>query len=214
MMRVKNKCVVLMIVFIVFIFNNCFSHMGKKYEAIDSNFMLDSGKSISVLSGRIDDTDVLLSDTLRKQLSVSGKFKVMPEDEMRKRIKEYPFKSHLIDFRIINDIEYNKECFTPIMNETSKKRIDEIQKSLQTDYVMVVWIDTTRVVTSSTFTSPSNIINSGQMFVVSRIYSYPDGKLVGFSARWFDTSSIFSSEDDIIKETSADIMDQVIDKTK
>jgi len=159
------------------VFISCSTNKGKKFTPVDEGFLIESGKSIAVLSGTNGDNDINLAELISERMIIEGRLKVMPQAEISRRIPRYPLNVNLIDFsyndkRIKNNPSY--------LSDTSKAGIDAVQKILKTDYILIVWID-------SLSSLPYN--DQRAMNVASRLISYPAAKVVAYSFRWNEKHS-------------------------
>lgn len=156
---------------------SCSTNKGKKFTPVDEGLLIESGKSIAVLSGNNGDNDIQLAEMISERLIIEGKLKVMPQAEISQRIPQYPLNVNLIDFSYNDKKIKNNPSY---LSDLSKAGIDAIQKILKTDYILVVWID-------SLSSLPYN--DQRAMNVASRLISYPDAKVVAYSFRWNEKHS-------------------------
>ncbi len=183
---------------------------GRKFMSVDSSLMLETGKSIAVISGRNDDNDIELTEMVIEKLTASGKFKVLPHSEVKKTVPRYPLNINLIDFYLAED---NEKRYTPYITKTSKEAIDAVQRLVKTDYVLVVWIDYIGAWKGS---NPGGGESASKyMLVMTRLLSYPGGTLEGFSSRWNENNDIiFSDWEDFFGDVSAELVKEIMIKTK
>lgn len=182
--------------------------LGKKYTSVEPGFMLEPGKSIAVISGRNDDSDIQLVEMVTEKLSASKKFKVLQQSEIKKMVPRYPLNVNVIDFSIAGDKD---KRYTSYLNSTSKEAIDAIHKLVKTDYVLVVWIEGMQAQSVSYYGGGSSQTN--YMLVMSRLIAYPGGTVVGYSARWNEDSTIFGDWENFFKDVSKGLVKDIINKT-
>jgi hypothetical protein len=210
MVVIKNTVRFLISMSVIVTITGCFQDLGRKYEPVSAGFMLDPNKSIAVLSGHNDDSNIGLTEMVIEKLAASGKFKVMAQNDIKKSIQDYPLNVNLVDFTIAGNVE---KRYTPYISDTSKRAFDAAGKNLKTDYVMVVWIDNMKSVSTSNFNSPSNISETKAMCIMSRVIAYPEGKIVGYSARWNESSAMLGNWENFMKNAAQDLVQEIIFKT-
>ena len=163
--------------FISFLLSCGTTNEGRKFTLVDTDFNIKSGKSIAVINGHNDDNSINYAEMITNRISKSGKLKALSQAEITKKISRYPLNVDLIDF-IPNDDSPNQKSY--YISETSKKSIDYIQKQLNTDYILVVWVD--QVFTMQNMTQRALIVSS-------RLISYPESKVIGYSHRYNENHS-------------------------
>lgn len=169
-MSYKEKVITMMVCIICTAYSlSCTSYRGKKFTSVDNGFKLEQGKSIAVFSGTNDDNSIHLAEMISERLAKEGKYKVITQSEISKKISRYPLNTNLVNFDNAND---ETLLHPPYVNENSKNNIDSFQKIIKADYILVVWI-------SRTITS--NNVTEREMIVISRLISYPMGNVVGYS---------------------------------
>lgn len=210
MFYVKKIKVFIMCLLCISFFYNCSSaDLGKKYTPVESGFMLEPGKSIAVISGRNDDNDIQLTEMVSEKLTATKKFKVLQQSDIKKMVPKYPLNLSVIDFSIAGD---QAKRYTPYLTSTSKTAIDAVHKSVKTDYILVVWIEGIQSQNVSYYGGGGNQTN--YMLVMSRLISYPEGNVAGYSARWNEDSSIFGGWEGFFKDVSKSLVKDIINKTK
>ncbi len=163
--------------FIFFILSCGTTNEGRKFTLVDPDFNIKSGKSIAVINGHNDDNSINYAEMITNSISKTGKLKALSQAEIIKKIPRYPLNIDLIDFISKDDSPNQKSYY---MSETSKKSIDVIQKQLNTDYILVVWVD--QVFTMQNMTQRALIVSS-------RLISYPESKVIGYSRRYNENHS-------------------------
>lgn len=182
--------------------------VGRKFTPVETGFMLDSGKSIAVISGHNDDNDIQLAEMITEKLTATGKFKVLTQSEITKKMPQYPLNYNVIDFVISGEDDRN---YSPYLNNSSKERIDALQKQVKADYILVVWIEGMNEFQSRNATSR-------HMFVKSRFITYPAGNVSAYSNRWNKDNGCclfgISDWDDVFNIQSSDLVKEMIKNTK
>lgn len=207
---VKKSFISSVCFFLAVALSSCSStDLGKDYTSVEPGFMLESGKSIAVISGRNDDNDIQLVEMVIERLSASQKFKVLQQSDIKRMVPSYPLNVNVIDFSIAGDID---KRYTPYLSSTSKKAIDAIHKLVKTDYVLVIWIEGMQSQYISDY--GGNNSQTNYMLVMSRLISYPDGNVAGYSARWNEDSSIFGGWEGFFKDVSKNLVKDILNKTK
>ena len=175
---------------------------------------LNSGKaikasSIAVISGSHRGGDMQLAASITKGLAERSTFRVLSQDDIEKRVPEYPTA---IEFR--DDVKGNDEkaiWFKP----SEKARLSAMQAKLKVDYLFVVWNSEISVITDR---------NGSTYYVypIGNMIEYPGAKVVA-STRTYDHSStsilaLFRSADyyivDAMEDAADNIVDEFLDVTK
>ena len=171
---------------------------GRKFALVEKDLFLQSGKSIAVVSGCNNDNDFQITKLMSDKLSASGKFKVLPQSQISKMVPMYPLNYNIIDF---------SATVSTNLSETSRAKIDSLQKSLKTDYILVIWISDMATV---------NRFHRA-MILSSRLISYPEGNVVGYSDRLNDKASsvLFQgSWEELFEIASNELLKEVLKNTK
>ena len=168
--------------------------------------------SIAVVSGGTDDADVRFAEHLTKALQQKSTLKVLSQAEVDKRAGKYPvnLKTSLPP----------KDQDHPVWYAPNEKaKIDAMQASLKTDYVLVVWVAN---LTRHTRTSNQGTSVSYGASIIGNLVHYGPGKAVGytnFGASKSQSCCLFGGSegkdiDDLLRFSAEKIADAVAERTR
>jgi hypothetical protein len=193
---------------LVFILAACGGPVNKPFNPVDKHTPFKVS-SIAVISGSDHDGDMQLARMLTKGITERSSFRVLSQEEIEKRVPNYPW---MISLR--NDIKADDEkpvWFSP--DQTAK--LNSIQAQLKVDYLFVIWNSHTTLVTthgSSTY----------YVHPIGNLIEYSSGKVVA-ATRTSDSSfvsplALFRPNDyyivDALKSAAKNIVDEFVDVTK
>jgi len=182
--------------------------INKPFNPLDSKKAIKTS-SIAVISGSHRQGDMQLAAFVTKGLTERSTFHVLSQDDIEKRVPDYPT---VIEFR--DDVKSDDEkaiWFKP----SEKAKLNAMQAKLKVDYLFVVWNQEISVITNR---------NGSTYYVypIGNMIEYPGTKVVA-STRTYDHSStsilaLFRSADyyivDAMKGASENIVDEFLDVTK
>lgn len=182
--------------------------INRPFNPLDSKKAIKAS-SIAVVSGSHRQGDMQLAALITKGLTERSTFHVLSQDDIEKRLPDYPT---VIEFR--DDVKADDE--KPIWFKPSEKaKLNAMQAKLKVDYLFVVWNQEISVLTNR---------NGSTYYVypIGNMIEYPGTKVVA-STRTNDHSStsilaLFRSPDyyivDAMKGASENIVDEFLDVTK
>jgi hypothetical protein len=141
-------------------------------RTMDESHPIKTG-SLAVISGSHRGGDAMLAELVTRQLENSDRFRVLPQQEIARRVPDYPVLIEMQDSSQISENDEKAIWFSP----AGKARLDAIQAQLGVDYVLVLWIPK---ITRETPIS----LHGGQFFhvyPVGNLLEYPAGRVVGSS---------------------------------
>lgn len=172
---------------------------------VDENHPIKTG-SLAVISGSHRGGDVLLAQFVTRQLESRERFRVLPQQEIARRVPDYPVLVEMQDSSQIGESDEKAIWFSP----AGKARLDAIQARLGVDYVLVLWVP--KITRETPIT-----LHGGQFFhvyPVGNLLEYPAGRVVaatrmhaGESIVWVTTRNKSSGEriDNLIEEAAENI---------
>lgn len=150
------------------VFTGCGVH--KPFEPFDNTAAIKPG-SVAVISGDKSDPDMRLTEYLTLELKKRSTFRVMSQDEVARRVGRYPQA-----IKVAEPKDVNRPVWFP---PSEKAKIDAIQASTGTDYLLVVWItDLSRWVTTS---SQGGSQVSYSASVLGNMIEYPRARPVAYT---------------------------------
>jgi len=165
--------------------------------------------SIAIISGSHREGDVHLAQFVTDGLTKRSTFRVMPQEEIQRRLPDYP---SIIDLR--DDVKDDDEKAI-WFKASEKNRLNAIQAKLKVDYLFVIWNSEMVMITGDNGTTY-------YVYPVGNMIEYPGGKVVA-STRSHNGSStsilaLFRSRDyyivDALHGAADDIVDEFLDVTK
>lgn len=172
---------------------SCSTNQGKKFTPVEKGFLIEKGKTIAVISGRNEDNDIELTESIIKKISEARNLKVIAQSDLKQVIPRYPLNINIIDFSLDSQ---NK--LSPYLSNSSKSAVDVIHKLVKSDYILLIWID-------DLAGGYYNGSFSTSAFIATRLISYPQGRIVAYSGNWYDGGEW----DDFVKELSKDIVSDI-----
>jgi hypothetical protein len=181
--------------------------INKPFNPIDSTKTYKPS-SIAVISGSDHDGDMKLVEFITQGLTERSTFRVLSQDEIAKRLPNYP-----LTISIRNDIKNNDEkavWFHP----SEKGKLNAIQARLKVDYLFLVWNSQTTLVTTNRSTTY-------YVYPIGNLIEYPGAQVLA-STRTFDSSfisplALFRPADyyivDALKSSAENIVDEFLDVT-
>ena len=166
---------------------------GKKFTPVEKGFLIKKEKTLAVLSGRNEDNDIDLTESIIKKISENRNLKVITQSKLKEVIPKYPLNINIVDFNLTSQ---NK--LSSCLSNSSKSAVDVIHKLVKSDYILLVWIDD---MTGSYY----NGSFSTSAFVATRLISYPEGEIVAYSGSWYNGGEW----DSLVKKISKDIVHDI-----
>jgi hypothetical protein len=160
---------------LVFFLGACGGPVNKPFNPVDEHKSFKVS-SIAVISGSDHDGDVQLARMLTKGIAERSSFRVLPQEEIEKRVPNYPW---MISLR--NDIKPDDE--KPVwFSADQRAKLNSIQAKLKVDYLFVIWNSHTTLVTTQ---------GSSTYYVhpIGNLIEYPSGTVVA-ATRTSDSSFI------------------------
>lgn len=163
------------------------------FELNDNNAYIKSG-TIAVLSGTQNDTDVRLAQLITERLKEKKLFQVISQNDITRSIPKYP----------LNIVDSKDSAVAKDLSLKSKGALENLQKKIKSDYLMVVWSE-------GILARESQGITKFYVDFNSRLIEYPNGRIIGYSA--FEISEGFLSfrnENDSVERLLSKTADKVI----
>jgi hypothetical protein len=194
---VKIKPFFIVIVLCVFI-NGCWGALGLSpvifaKVKIDQKF---NNSSIAVLPGFAAGENTEVAKELIKKLGEDKRISVIPYEQTLKKIPDSSVSLLGDDFSGSND------RFSNWLSENNRLRVLEINKSIGAGYVLVFWTDKWRIARNG----------KGEKIVVNvftRLISYPQNEIVGYSYFGFETGVPAKAGDERFNETKRYMYDEI-----
>ncbi len=127
--------------------------------------------SIAVVAAEKSELTVRVADNLTRELKERSTFKVLGQEEVRRRLGKYPVPVKT------GPPENEDKPFWPAKGE--KAKIDALQGQLKTDYVFLVWTDNLRRITR-TGQGGSSVTYSVDVY--GNVVEYPKSKAIGYTS--------------------------------
>jgi hypothetical protein len=104
------------------------------FQLLDRNFTLH-GRTLAVISGLSDDTNLLAAKLLTESITKDSFFRVMSQRDIAQTIPNYPLhvQGPYQPAYLEVDVDFS---------QTDIKKLAEIQKRLGVDYLYVIWMPT------------------------------------------------------------------------
>lgn len=147
-----------------------------------------NNSNIAVLAGFAATENVEMMKELIKSLAEDKKISVIPFDQATRNMQN-PSVSILGD-----DFPTSTDRFSDWISDNNKARLLAINKSIGAGYILVFWTDKWRVVENG----------NGEKIVVNvftRLISYPDNNVAGYSYFGFETGVLKKNGDERFAET-------------
>lgn len=154
-------------------------------------------KKIAIISGfNTGNTSLMTKDLTKKiseELKKRSKFDVMTHEQIKQKLPQYPID--IVDFGFKDE----KQRHSMAITRTAKDKIDAIQNTLKVDYIVMVWVDQmihdpNRGCHSAIF---GRISKDTNLAVNTRLFQYPGGYSIGFSAYYPSVNRGFFEDLDV-----------------
>lgn len=162
----------------IIILNGCISTYVV-YEPLNEANEINSGK-IAVISGYNNQYITKFSELVTDYLINNSRFSVITQKEISEVFPTYP----------ANILDGSAEGFT----DNDKGKMDNIQNGIGADYILVVWIDN-----MGTYSSSQMFTEAVSFVVHSRMISYPESKIIGYSEFEWEARRLFTSKEETIE---------------
>ncbi len=200
----------LFLIGLVFLISACCG-IHKPFETMDDKVTIRPG-SIAVISSYGDEPTQRLAQDLTQHLKERSTFKVMSQEEVRRRLGKYPVT--------IKEGKPENEDKPVWFSKPEKAKIDAIHAQLKTDYLFLVWTGDLTRTTVTNSRGGSSVTYS--VSVDGNVVEYPKGRPVGFSvfgASKGKSCCLFgkSEGDDVhelLKNAAGEMADKFIDAAK
>jgi hypothetical protein len=150
------------------VFAGCGVH--KPFQPFDNTAAIKPG-SVAVISGDKSEPDLRITEYLTLELKKRSTFRVMSQDEVARRVGRYPQA-----IKVAEPKDVNRPVWFP---STEKTKIDAIQASTGTDYILVVWVtDLSRWVTTN---SQGGSQVSYSASVLGNMIEYPKARPIAYT---------------------------------
>src|SRR5438093_11077882 len=127
-------------------------------------------KSVSVITGGSEESDLKLAEYLTKELKERTSLQVMDQTDVSKAIPSYP-----ITIKAVTE----KDGEVAWVDPSEKPKIEKIQAKLKTNYVFVIW---SRGLSKNTVCSNrGGCTNTYSTNVFGNMLEYPAGKIVSYT---------------------------------
>jgi len=133
------------------------------FSLVDPEYIFKSDR-IAVVSGLDDEVSNYLAAELSKELNAKTTFKVMPAEEIIRRVPGYPMK-------IQGPYSASYFGIDEDYTRTDKNRIKKIMSKLDVDYLYVLWAPS--VVQSS---------NSIEIYIITQLFEIPSFRDIAHSS--------------------------------
>lgn len=155
----------------------------KTFDLVDENYKFKPG-SIAVIAGKNKDQDYKLARKITSELTKRSSFKVMSQDTISQRIRNYPY----------NDIvgkwgtpppardKGNWAWFSP----ANRAAVRVVQRQLGVRYVYVVWSN--HLGSSTVYNSQGGSSTTYKVVVYGRLLSNPGGNVRGYTVNSYSHS--------------------------
>lgn len=189
----------------------CSHYPNQPFKLMDEKHAVKP-TTIAIIAGTNSDGPRQLALNISDKLRAQSNFKVLTQDEIEKRLPNYPVEIELKDLETLNKEENEPTSVWYLSSE--KAKLDAIQKKLKVDYLYVVWIPWMRSVTYQGKTT-YNIWPSANMI------EYPGSRIVASTKIHRNISdsilALFRPEDyyvlKLIDESAEDIVDEIVNVT-
>lgn len=182
----------------------------KPFQPFDGTAAIKPG-SVAIISGDKSEPDMRLTEYLTLELKKRSTFRVMSQEEVARRVGRYP--------QVIKVAE-PKDVDRPVWFPSSEKaKIDAIQSSTGTDYLLIVWVtDLSRWVTTS---SQGGSQVSYSASVLGNMIAYPRARPIAytnFAESKNQSCCLFGKSEgedinELLKNSAASIADKFIAAT-
>ncbi len=165
---------ILSVILLAIVFFGCRTSESSlvKYKALDENFKFKPNQKIVVFAGTNNDVDILLATKFSEQLLSNGRFILISQSEISRKINKYPLNHSIIDFEIAGDPAIHR---TEYLSETSMQKIEELSEKMKSDYLLVVWA-------GSLYTVSNKWGYRSYIPIYTRMYETRTKRIVGFSS--------------------------------
>jgi len=127
--------------------------------------------SIAIVAGDNSEPAIKLAEVLTKEIKEKTAFRIMDQDDIRKRIPKYPMKIETTE---------PKDSSRPVwFVDSEKKKLDSIQGKLKVDYIFVIWAENLSVQSVQYYNGGGD--TNYYMTVIGNLIEYPKGKTVSFT---------------------------------
>jgi hypothetical protein len=148
---------------------------NKPFALVDEQYQFKPG-TIAVLSGDNNEADNRFVDVLITELKEKSTLKVLDQEEIAKRVKNYPLVKPVV-FGMGKDKNDKREK----KFEVDRAKVDAIQGNLKTDYVFVLWHDRMTKWTSNQINCLTMSSSGYFVHVQGDLLEYPKKKMVGYT---------------------------------
>ncbi len=127
--------------------------------------------SIAVISADTSELTVQVADNLTRELKERSTFKVLSQEEVRRRVGKYPVK-----LKVGQPENEDKPLW---LTKGEKSKVDAMQAQLKTDYVFLLWTDNLRRITR-TGQGGSSVTYSVDVY--GNVIEYPKSRAIGYTS--------------------------------
>lgn len=191
----KNVGIIVCSLIVVVSFAGCASRKYYQVYSFDGKKTIEvrKGASIAVISPNNTKINYDIADRITKQIEEKGFLRAMSQEKIQKAIPEYP--QNIIFFELDSDSE-NRE--KPYISDDLKLILDQYQKKLKVDYILVIWNESLETITYHP--------NNNRLYIMpvfDRLIEYPSGKIVSYSCfqqyrMWYPKSLLGKYEDEAV----------------
>ncbi len=140
------------------------------FSLYDEKTAIKTG-SIAVISADNSELTVRVADNLTRELKERSTFKVLSQEEVKRRVGRYP-----VTIKIGQAENEDKPLW---FAKGEKAKVDAMQAQLKTDYVFVVWTDNLRRITR-TGQGGSSVTYSVDVY--GNVVEYPKSRAIGYTS--------------------------------
>ena len=142
----------------------------KPFELFDDNATIKHG-SIAVISTDSSETSMRLAGYLTEHLKERSAFKVISQEEVKRRVGKYPV--------VIKEGQPENENKPVWFDKGEKSKVDAMQAKIKSDYLFVVWTGNLTRTTTTNGQGGSSV--SYSVNVDGNVIEYPKARVVGYS---------------------------------
>jgi hypothetical protein len=183
----------------------------KPFELFDEKTVVKQG-SVAVISSDSSEPTMRLAEYLTQHLKERSSFKVISQEEVKRRVGKYPVT--------IKEADAENSDKPVWFAKGEKSKVDAMQAQIKADYLFVVWTGNLRRITTTSAGGGGSV--SYSIFVDGNVIEYPKARVIGFSnfaGNKGQSCCLFgkSEGDDInemLKESAGEMADKFISAAK
>jgi len=183
----------------------------KPFELFDDKTTIKSG-SVAVISSDSSEPTMRLAEYLTQHLKERSTFKVISQEEVKRRVGKYPVT--------IKEADAENGSKPVWFAKGEKSKVDAMQAQIKADYLFVVWTGNLRRITTTSSQGGGSV--SYSIFVNGNVVEYPKARIIGYSnfaGSKGQSCCLFgkSEGDDInemLKESAGEMADKFISAAK